>query len=186
MEDVCNACEILKKNNNNYSNPNNNNNLLYPSNNNLTNNTQNTSNNTSLNFNTQTRQYDNSSNNRLYDNSYNNSNLNYNQNTNLNSNNKMIGDGNEDTMEEWSGDLSKLSKKKLPFYRPIDIVQMKISLFKSIILPELAKGVKFVIFFLNIIFAMRRNVACSLQYSYLFFPTKKFFSNYSKFFRHSL
>lgn len=50
-------------------------------------------------------------------------------------------------VESFIRDVNKLKKQKMVFYRPIDLIELKLSLFKSICMPELAKGIRFVLFF---------------------------------------
>lgn len=44
-------------------------------------------------------------------------------------------------ISDFMNDIQKLRKNKAPTFRPIDVRPLKISLFKSIIMPEFAKGI---------------------------------------------
>ena len=51
--------------------------------------------------------------------------------------------------EDFKSNLKKLRKQgdDYPFYRPIDITRLKMSLYKALLMPELAKGIRFVYFY---------------------------------------
>lgn len=75
-------------------------------------------------------------------------------------------------MTNFVSDLNRLKKQKIPFFRPIDISELRISLFKSIIMPEFGKGVRFVKFIICFKF---KNITDSLhliQYQHIHFNKK--------------
>jgi exonuclease I len=58
--------------------------------------------------------------------------------------NEQVDNTDKNNINGFIKDLNKLKKKTFQMLKPIDIIEMKMTLFKSLIMPELAKGIRFV------------------------------------------
>ena len=61
-------------------------------------------------------------------------------------NNKIVSKKtkvNSEVIKEFGKKVSALSKSKMPFYRPIELLEYNRTLFEAMIFPELSKGIKF-------------------------------------------
>ena len=76
---------------------------------------------------------------------------------------------NHEAVANFKNKIGELSKKSMPFYRPIDMLDYRRTLFEAMIFPELSKGIKFPARkYIYLLFL-------SFPNSNLYFPAEKFF-----------